>query len=95
MKKIKLYYTYLYQNMINDEEWGDVTWIGKIAIFFPWLIRSILILVLSPIGFPIYLLCNSKLYFILEEKAILFYLDIMKDYQEFVHEMEQQGKKNV
>lgn len=91
MEKIKLYYTYLYQNLINNEEWGDLTWFGKSAIFIPWLIRSLLILVLSPIGFPIYLFTHSELYFKLEKNAMSFYLDTMKDYYEFLQDIQKQS----
>lgn len=81
--------------MINDELWDQLTMVGKAALFLPWLVRSLLVLILSPIGFPIYLLFTSKLYYRLEEKAIKFYLDTIEDYQEFLKEVEKQGKKNT
>lgn len=55
LKTIKNFYNWLYNYYIK-EEWNIYKKIGKIIIYPFWLIRSILIYIISPLYFIYYIL---------------------------------------
>lgn len=61
------------------EEWEIYTLIGKICIFLPWLIRSFLILLSTPIIYAFYKFLKSEKYFKLERIFINAYLDYVTE----------------
>lgn len=71
---------YLYS--LIEEEWEIYTIIGKICLFLPWLVRTILILLSTPLIYSFYLFTKSDFYLRKEKIFINAYLDYVTETSE-------------
>ena len=60
-KSIIEFILYIYLNYIQ-EDWYIFNTFGKIYIFLPWLVRSIMLWILSPLFIPEFLIIKSQFY---------------------------------
>ena len=65
MKKFELFcilfILFVYENYIK-EDWTDYNQAGKIFLFIPWLVRSMIFWIICPIFLPEYLFKQSEIY---------------------------------